>query len=246
MCTQTLENWIRLPGSSQATSATRPPRHKLQLLDLESLGTGEMQISCLAYHPEQSLDIRLLAIRGWQNNGCCSFYCREAKTALHLVATCRYTKMIWHLVSAWVGYQQLEPTEWEETQSVKQQWESLANTPSVPRRGLRSLILLVVWEIWKERNQRIFDHKEVATSFLLTRIKEEVSLWTLAGAKRLRELIPHSVQCTSIVLLFFPLSLGVIFSHVQFNEKALQCCFPLKKITFIKVRCLYKKKLHIL
>uniref|UniRef100_A0A0E0A1N9 Uncharacterized protein n=1 Tax=Oryza glumipatula TaxID=40148 RepID=A0A0E0A1N9_9ORYZ len=39
-----------------------------------------------------------------------------------------------------------------------------------------------------ERNRRIFDHKEAATGFLLTRIKEEASLWALAGAKRLRDL----------------------------------------------------------
>nr|CAD40947.1 OSJNBa0027G07.11 [Oryza sativa Japonica Group] len=55
-----------------------------------------------------------LATRGWQNNGCCPLCRRETETALHLVATCRYTKRIWHLISAWVGYQQMDPTEWEE------------------------------------------------------------------------------------------------------------------------------------
>jgi hypothetical protein len=53
--------------------------------------------------------------------------------------------------------------------------------------------MLVVWEIWKERNRRIFDHKEMATGFLLSRIKDEASLWALAGAKRLRDLVPHFV-----------------------------------------------------
>ncbi len=67
----------------------------------------------------------------------------------------------------------------------------MANTRGVPKKGLRSLILLVVWEIWKERNRRIFDHKEMATSFLLTKIKDEVGLWVLAGAKRLREFAPY-------------------------------------------------------
>uniref|UniRef100_A0A0E0QK06 DUF1618 domain-containing protein n=1 Tax=Oryza rufipogon TaxID=4529 RepID=A0A0E0QK06_ORYRU len=72
---------------------------------------------------------------------------------------------IWSLVAIWTGYQQLEPTEWEEARSVQYWWESLANTRGVPKKGLRSLILLVVWEIWKERNRRIFDHKEAATGF---------------------------------------------------------------------------------
>jgi hypothetical protein len=69
----------------------------------------------------------------------------------------------------------------------------MVNMPGVPKKGLRSLIMLVVWEIWKERNRRIFDHKEMATSSLLTKIKEEVSLWALAGAQRLREFVPHPV-----------------------------------------------------
>uniref|UniRef100_A0A0E0AWC6 DUF1618 domain-containing protein n=1 Tax=Oryza glumipatula TaxID=40148 RepID=A0A0E0AWC6_9ORYZ len=66
---------------------------------------------------------------------------------------------IWSLVATWTGYQQLEPTEWEEARSVQHWWESLANTRGVPKGGLRSLILL------KERNRRIFDHKEAATGF---------------------------------------------------------------------------------
>lgn len=134
-----------------------------------------------------------LATRGWRNNGHCPLCRCDTETALHLVAMCRYTKRIWRLVATWAGYQQLEPAQWEEARSVHQWWESLANTPGIPKKGLRSLILLVVWEIWKERNRRIFDHKEMATGVLLAKIKEEASLWALAGAKRLRELIPHSV-----------------------------------------------------
>jgi hypothetical protein len=87
----------------------------------------------------------------------------------------------------------LEPSQWEEARSVRQWWESLANTPNIPKKGLRSLILLVVWEIWKERNRRIFDHKEIAVSLLLAKIKEEAGLWALAGAKRLREFVPRIV-----------------------------------------------------
>ena len=63
----------------------------------------------------------------------------------------------------------------------------------VPKKGLRTLILLIVWEVWKERNRRIFDHKEAATSYLLSKIKEEAGMWALAGAKRLGEIIPQFV-----------------------------------------------------
>jgi hypothetical protein len=66
----------------------------------------------------------------------------------------------------------------------------IANKKEVPKKGLRSLILLVVWEIWKERNRRIFEHKEMAAPCLMAKIKEEARTWTLAGAKRLRDFLP--------------------------------------------------------
>ena len=44
---------------------------------------------------------------------------------------------------------------------------------NVPTKALRSLLLLVNWEIWKERNARIFDRRESSTIALLTKIKQE-------------------------------------------------------------------------
>uniref|UniRef100_A0A0E0EIJ5 Anthocyanin 5-aromatic acyltransferase n=1 Tax=Oryza meridionalis TaxID=40149 RepID=A0A0E0EIJ5_9ORYZ len=58
------------------------------------------------------------------------------------------------------------------------------------KKGLCTLILLVGWEIWKERNQRIFEHKETVVPRLLAKIKEETRTWVLAGAKKLSEFIP--------------------------------------------------------
>jgi hypothetical protein len=73
-----------------------------------------------------------------------------------------------------------------------------------PRSGLRSLILLVAWEFWKERNARTFQRKEQTT--ILLKIKEEARAWGLAGAKRLVSLItgasaPSQILCSSFLLL---------------------------------------------
>jgi hypothetical protein len=53
------------------------------------------------------------------------------------------------------------------------------------KKALRSLTLLVVWEIWNERNRRTFQQKELLSNSLLTKIKEEARAWILAGAKHL-------------------------------------------------------------
>ena len=46
-------------------------------------------------------------------------------------------------------------------------------------KALRSLLLLVNWEIWKERNARIFDRCKSSTIALLTKIKQEAWAWAL-------------------------------------------------------------------
>ena len=60
---------------------------------------------------------------------------------------------------------------------------------NVPTKALRSLLLLVNWEIWKERNARIFDRRESSTIALLTKIKQEAWAWGIAGARHLLSIL---------------------------------------------------------
>jgi hypothetical protein len=68
---------------------------------------------------------------------------------------------------------------------VSEWWEATANLKEVPKKALRTLTLLVNWEIWNERNRRIFQHKELSTGSLLAKIKEEAKTWSRAGARHL-------------------------------------------------------------
>jgi len=58
------------------------------------------------------------------------------------------------------------------------------------RKGLRSLIILVCWKIWKERNARVFECMESTNFVVLQKIKDDVGLWILAGAKHLSISVP--------------------------------------------------------
>ena len=68
----------------------------------------------------------------------------------------------------------------------------MATTPGVPTKALRSLLLLVNWEIWKEHNARMFTRKELSVTNLFFKIKEEAHSWGLAGAKDLAALLMFS------------------------------------------------------
>ena len=65
----------------------------------------------------------------------------------------------------------------------------MAAIRGVLRKGLKSLIILVCWEIWNERNARIFDSTEAPSFTVAKKIKGEASAWILAGAKHLPCLI---------------------------------------------------------
>lgn len=47
-------------------------------------------------------------------------------------------------------------------------------------------------EIWKELNARIFDRLEAPSFMVIAKIKDEISTWSLAGAKHLANLVSRA------------------------------------------------------
>jgi len=130
-----------------------------------------------------------LRARGWPHNTTCSLCRRCLETGNHLFVECRFTRRIWAVLSFWLGEPSLHPTNWKCTNSVHEWWSEIAATRGVSCKGLKSLVILVCWEVWNECNARIFNGTE-APSFVLTeKIKAEASAWILAGAKHLDCLI---------------------------------------------------------
>jgi hypothetical protein len=70
---------------------------------------------------------------------------------------------------------------------VLKYWHSIAKTPSSPK-GLRCAIMIIACEIWKERNERVFNNKFPLPSVIMHKIREEGRDWIFARAKNLVEL----------------------------------------------------------
>uniref|UniRef100_A0A453NG55 Uncharacterized protein n=1 Tax=Aegilops tauschii subsp. strangulata TaxID=200361 RepID=A0A453NG55_AEGTS len=68
--------------------------------------------------------------------------------------------------------------------AVKAWWQKIINIAH-QRKALSSLIHLVGWEIWKEKNARVFRNKTAPVAVIVSLIKDEASLWAIAGAKYL-------------------------------------------------------------
>ena len=68
-------------------------------------------------------------------------------------------------------------------------WLAVSKSTTSSPIGLRSAITLITWEIWKERNERVFNNKSSLPSVVMHKIREEGKDWILAGAKNLAELV---------------------------------------------------------
>ncbi|KAF8693972.1 hypothetical protein HU200_038571 [Digitaria exilis] len=65
----------------------------------------------------------------------------------------------------------------------------MTTAPGTPCKAFHSLVLLVAWEVWKERNSRTFRHLGLPTLTLFAKIKDKVSTWIMAGTTRLAQLV---------------------------------------------------------
>jgi hypothetical protein len=111
----------------------------------------------------------------------------------------------------------------------------------LPAKAVRILTILVAWEIWKERNTRIFDRHHNTLEALIGKIKEVARLWCVAGAKKkLCEIISTSISwglASFLSLLFF----------FPFGDCFVQCLFPSISIQVRQSSCrpFQKKTLDI-
>jgi hypothetical protein len=60
-----------------------------------------------------------------------------------------------------------------------------------PKKAIASLVMLMSWKSWKERNVLMFRDTYTTSSYIVIKIKEEISLWSLAGAKALSIAMPR-------------------------------------------------------
>jgi hypothetical protein len=132
-----------------------------------------------------------LARRGWDHSPTCPLCRRTMETAHHLLVDCRYTRRLWTEVAHWLGLPELHPTTWPPSSSPLGWWTVTPPRHNISQKAFRSLALLISWELWKERNSRVFNRAESPITTLVFKIKEEFSLWLSAGAKCLAALSVH-------------------------------------------------------
>ncbi|KAM3189373.1 hypothetical protein ACQJBY_067971 [Aegilops geniculata] len=80
---------------------------------------------------------------------------------------------------------------WQTVTSVRAWWNGNLQIRLGSPKALASLMMLISWEIWTERNARVFRNTAIPSTVLSSKIKAEVSLWAMAGAKHMSIVMPR-------------------------------------------------------
>lgn len=85
------------------------------------------------------------------------------------------------MIKDWLGIDDFNPSEWVTFNDVQSWWEHLSLAHGSRRKAMPSLIMLVSWSIWNERNARVFKHTSALPSIIFARIKLEAKIGSSWG-----------------------------------------------------------------
>lgn len=105
-----------------------------------------------------------LLLRNWPRNPTCPLCDQELETAAHISLHCVFAQQVWLQVSWWTF-------GWN---------SSMSAAPKELKKCLAAVLIHTAWNLWKERNPRIFDLVSAAPARIMALIKEEIKLRSLA------------------------------------------------------------------
>ena len=90
--------------------------------------------------------------RGWPNGRVCPLCRCQDETASHLLFKCRYSIRIWVMIKDWLHLHNFYPHSWHYFEDVETWWTTIGLAHGGRRKAMTSLIMLVTWKLWTERN----------------------------------------------------------------------------------------------
>jgi hypothetical protein len=124
---------------------------------------------------------------GLQQDAVCVLCDQQDETTYHLLASCVFTREVWHRLLSRLEMKHLVPLDGS---CLSDWWQNTRTAIPKPfKRTFDSLVLLVSWKVWKEHNRRTFDNNTRTPSQLCALILKEADTWIAAGFRSLALLI---------------------------------------------------------
>jgi hypothetical protein len=101
----------------------------------------------------------------------CVFGCGSLESSQHLFLHCNFFGSVWHLIYRWLGLSVVAPFQ------VSNHFTQFSGSGGSI---LQAIWFAVVWEIWKERNNRLFNAKVCTVFQVVDKIKSLAFTWLKA------------------------------------------------------------------
>ena len=112
--------------------------------------------------------------RQWPCDPLCQLCRQQPETATHLCLQCPFAQHVWEHVQAWTSSHVKKPSD---TMSMEEWWTQEVQLPTKEeRRTWAAINMYTVWNLWKERNRRIFEGKETDPVIVFQFMREEMGL----------------------------------------------------------------------
>ena len=123
-----------------------------------------------------------LAKRGLNHPPKCPLCDQVGETIDHLLVSCVFTRQFWVHTLQQFGLQTLAP-QLDDHCFIHWWGETSSRFSGQVQKGINSIIILGSWLVWKHRNYCVFDGGTPNLSRVMAAFREEVQLWSVAGAR---------------------------------------------------------------
>jgi hypothetical protein len=141
-------------------------------------GEGKHKLFLWLLVQDRILTADRLLLRHWPCDPVCILCDQADENATHLCLNCVYAREVWVLVSNWADMEIAIPNGVTSTES----WWNMAvqGRTKTQRRRIAAILMCTAWNVWKERNRRIFQNIFTTPVMVFSFIKEELQLRVLA------------------------------------------------------------------
>lgn len=146
-------------------------------------GPGKIKIFAWLHHNRLWCNDRLQR-RGWPNCYFCPLCVRSLESSLHVIWDCPFSREIWREAASWRFCSALKPPDRLLPSSTRICQGIIRRAAPEHRKGIRSMILMIAWAIWKLRNDCIFRGKTARATDVIAAIRADMEQWRLGGIKR--------------------------------------------------------------
>jgi len=124
---------------------------------------------------EKILTADNLQKRRWPCHEHCVLCNGPLETSVHLSFNCAFAKAVWNQVFIWEGINTDLLQMQDEPNHFRTWWEQVVPQISKDqRRKFNGIVIYTCWNLWKERNRRIFNNVFQSPSEVAARIKEDI------------------------------------------------------------------------